>query len=283
MTIPAKVTIKPKPEHWRLFGYESRLTKIHRGYDEAARKIEGAIGTSLCVSKCGRCCECNSPLAFGIESEVAAMLLLGNPKLINPVLDRCREWLTAPGKYTYGRKLTPELWDSLQPEFESTAKERCPMLTEDKGCLIHVARPLVCRAYGVTRIAGAECPRPLGIGEGVNQRCTWDGHDPSIGLYEQVGKLMNSIPERRFNRSGFFMTMLFERFRAKELAGLLDDGKVPLVKMFASWGEHRLLLWQDQLDVQWRAEAADASIKEEVPLKDRGGVPVMVLERGKVR
>jgi len=269
----------------RLLTYWSRLERVHRGYAQAATEIETAIGGPICVAKCGLCCHHNSVVAYGIEAELAASWLLGQPRLINPVLDRCHDWLTRrDNRYTYGSKITPELWSDLRGEFEQALQEPCVLLDQEtKQCLVHWGRPLVCRAYGVTRVPAPHCPRPLGPAEDIGSRTYWDGRDRSLNLYRDVDKLLKSIIERRYDRQGFFVTMLYERFRAKELAGLLDDGKVPLVKAAVGWGTGYLLLWQEQLERQWRAEAADNSIAEQVPLEDRDGLPVMVMRVGRRR
>jgi Fe-S-cluster containining protein len=267
----------------------SLLEKVHRGYDSAASEVSKATGARLCVPGCGLCCH-NSVLALGIEAELAASWLLGQPKLFDRVMDACYEWLTRPGKYTYGGKLDYERWQELLPEYESVLREPCPFLLEDRSCLIHWARPLVCRAYGVTRMPAPNCPRPLGFGEGSNARAYWDGRTPMqfapdhkpVSLYQLIRDLkglMAAYP--RYSREGFFTTFLYERFRAKTLAGLLDDGKVPMVKVFAAWGGSHLLLWQEQLDQQWKAEAADKSIAQQVPMERLDGLPVMTIKRKK--
>lgn len=282
------VVLRVKPEHAKLLGYWGALERIHRGYDEAAARIEGATGGPLCVPGCdANCCEHNSVLAYGIEAELAASHLLGQPAKLRAVLDACHAWLTKPGRYTYGGKITPALWDDLRPEFLAILRERCPLLTEDKRCALHAARPLVCRAYGVTRVPARECPRPWAPGENHDNRLYWDGTSAEIPLYKWVRDLRRKITEPRYSRQGFFATMLYERFRASELAGLLDDGKVPLLKLAVGWGdgyqfqnEGHMLLWQEQLEREWRADAADKSIAEVVPLEERPTGPVMVMRQG---
>jgi len=273
---PASIEQERHLDYWR------RLNAIHNGYTKAAERIIQTIGVPICIPYCGHCCENNSVLAFGLEAEYAASYLLGKPHLINTVLDSCREWLTRTGDYTYGRQLTVELWNEKASEWERILQEPCPFLTTDKKCLIHQARPLVCRAYGVTHMPGPDCPRPLGRGEDENSRAWFDAkNNHEIPLYNMVIELRNNIIEPRYSRQGFFTTMLFERFRANELAGLIDDGKIPLLKLSVGWGgDSNLMLWQEQLDKQWRAEAADKSIAEQIPLRQReheGKPPIVSL------
>jgi hypothetical protein len=90
-------------------------------------------------------------------------------------------------------------------------------------------------------------------------------------------KMVKKMDESRYLRQGFFVTMLYERFRADKLAILLDNGKVPLVKLSVGWGSGMMLLWQRQLDRMWSADAADSSIAEQPMLKETDGIPHLYL------
>lgn len=253
------------------------LERIHRGYAQAAAEIEAAIGVPLCVPACGLCCEANSVLALGIESEYAASFLLGRPDLLNPVLDRCREWLTRPGQWTYGRKFTAELYQQLQPEWHMALQSACPFMLEDKRCMVHLARPMVCRAFGVTRMAHRECSRPLGAGEDSDTRAIWKD-SAALPLHRWTKELRHAVRHNpMLCREGFLAAMLFQHFRAEELAGLLDDGKVPLIKLTFGWGGTHALLWQEQLEREWSSQAADKSISRSPKMREVGGVPRLVI------
>ena len=137
------------------------LNAIHSAYSVAQQAVQEAIGDPICIPHCGICCQHNSIVAWGIEAYFAAAWLWGQPTLIKPVLDRALEWLTAPGEWTYGRKITAEAFQALgHTEMTRAMNSRCCWLTEDNACLIHGGRPLVCRAYGVTRGSPESCPAP---------------------------------------------------------------------------------------------------------------------------
>jgi Fe-S-cluster containining protein len=253
----------------RLLGYWSQLDAIYRGFNNAARDIELQTGVPICVPGCGRCCM-QSVHAHGIEAEYAGSLILGSlgkrPGLLSEVLDRCREWLTREGNWTYSRGWFGTI--DLSNEYRRAFQERCCFLTDDLECLIYDARPMVCRAFGVTHLPGLDCPRPLGVGEDQSARAIVTYDTPANPLRAMVDRLLKSIREPRYNRQGFFATFLFERFRARELAGLIYDGKVPLVKQMVGWGGGYKLLWQDQFDREWELAQVDQSIDEEVSVKD---------------
>jgi len=118
--------------------------------------------------------------------------------------------------------------------------------------------------------------------DGGKARVWWDPHHASLPLYDMLNGFIATITEPRYRRMGFMPMMIFERFKAEELAGLLDDGKVPLVKMAVGIGAGYNLLWQEEMEATWKAISADRSIATQVPLVERNGVPVMQIGRPSV-
>lgn len=274
-----RVEFTLRPENLRLVGHMEKLEVIHKGFSEAAQRVESVTGVPLCVENCGLCCSTASVIVNGVEAEYVATWLLGHSEHLGKVLDACRDWLTRPGDYTYGEKITPELFkDHIDAEFSRIGQsEQCPFLQSDMRCLIHDARPLVCRAYSVTHAPNPWCRRPWGAGEEDGTRVYWDGHAKEIPLYDWWETLKSEMQDTRFLRQGFLYTMLFERFRAKELADLLYDGKIPLAKVVVGFGAGPMLLWQEQLDEAWGYGPAEASIGVQVPLKQVDGQWIMKL------
>jgi len=263
--------------------YWAALDRVYASFGEAARRVEAATGQPICVPDCGMCCKDNTIHCYGVEAEYIASFLLGTPARLKLALDACRDWLTRPrksGQWTYGRKVTPELWQQLvdKGELMAALTEPCPFLLDDKKCLIHDCRPAVCRAYGVTRLPGKDCPRPVGINESSDARCWWDPHHPSLPVFDMMQACLAKVKEQRYQRQGFLPAMLFERFYAKELAGMLDDGRVPLVKLGVGVGQGYMLLWQEEMEATWSAILADRSIETQVPLREENGLPRMVLQ-----
>ncbi len=280
-----RATFSPSPDLTKLLGYWAGLEKLYAAFGEAARRVEAATGQPTCVPGCGLCCQHNTVHAYGVEAEYAASILLGKPENLKPAIDACRDWLTRKGNWTYGRQITSSLWNDLvnRGELIRALTEDCPFLQTDKRCLIHDGRPTVCRAYGITRLPGRECKRPAGLMEEDGKaRVWWDPHHASLPLYDMLNGYIATITEPRYRRMGFLPMMIFERFNAKELAGLLDDGKVPLVKMTVGMGQGYNLLWQEEMEATWKALSADKSIATQVPLVERNGVPVMQIGRPSV-
>ena len=269
-----------------LLGYWAKLDRIYAGFKRAAEEVERARAAPVCVDGCGKCCESTVPLSTGAEAEYAASMLVGTPNL-KKVLDRARDWLTSKPpwtellKPTYGNTVTQESFQrKLAGEIDMVlTHESCPFLDDDKSCLVWQGRPAVCRAYGVTHVPNQWCERPIGAGETEDSRVSWDASVPTDpdrpSIKQQYNKLRQSIGEPRYGREGFFPTMIFERYRAAELAGFVDDGKIPTARMTVGWGGHKMILWQEDVDAAWSNAAADESISQQVPLKEIDGKLVM--------
>ncbi len=284
-----QVIARISPDLLRLNAYFSQLEVIHLGYSIAASQIEAALGRSICMENCGQCCTTNSVVTLGLEAEYVASWLAGRPDLHYQIMDACREWLTRPGRYTFGKGFSQEWFASPQGQREllQAAGEPCPFLDTDKKCMIHPARPLVCRAYSVLH-QSPDCPRPKGLGEGPDSQMWFNANgrhfagapfpQTPTSLKEMEARLRLRIHEVRYLREGFVYFMLMERFHATELAGLMDDGRVPMIKVSVGLGGTVRLLYQEQLELEWKARFADESIAQQVPLKDVDGVPVMVIK-----
>lgn len=257
-----------------LLGYWAALDAINVAYKIAQDSNERLVGVPTCVRGCGVCCKNAVPLAIGVEAEYVSSWAVGQD-LLPDILDRCRDWLTR-GRYTMGTKVNSELWESLRGEFTEALSERCPFLKDDMDCLIHWARPSVCRAYGVTHLPDYWCTRPTGIGESRDAQVTFDAMTPSNPVKSMWDRLRASIVESRFSREGFLPLMIFERFKPDELAGLMDDGKVPIVKHAIRWGTTNLCLWQEDYENAISYRLAEKSIKDKVRMRERNGRLVQV-------
>lgn len=152
---------------------------IHRSLDQGLCELEQTIGRPICIENCGKCCEHNTPVVAKVEAQY--VLSLVSPGL-RRAIDQALDWL----EFNHSG-----LNDNHRHPAEVLQSKQCPFLESDKTCLIYAARPLVCRAYGVTIPQDDWCPRPLHYTESLSSRMI-------IGRDTDLGRAIASItiPER---------------------------------------------------------------------------------------
>jgi len=246
------------------------LSNIHWLYSKAQRRLEKDIGCSICIPDCGKCCELNSITVKGVEGAyICDWLRRQKPSFRNAILDKCEEWLLdpeIPSKESDDREMGLGVYkgigtsamsrdeiDQAVAETWYLSRSRCPMLTEDKRCLIHPVRPLQCRAFGVTRIVSSDvCPRPQGRGEPDDARKYIE--DSTVDkIRENIEKLKAESEGVYIAHSLFVATSLFSELRSQRFLEYVYHGKIPSAKMGHFSGH--LLLWQGQLDEQFERES----------------------------
>jgi len=227
------------------------LDGIYGGFERAALELSAARAAPLCVENCGRCCEINTPYCWGIEASYIISALLGQSKL-GWALDACRSWLLdrVDGLSVYGPREPTAAQDRMKliEENQVAAKSPCPFLDAEKRCAIHEFRPLVCRAYGVTRLPSPfDCKAPLGLYETKEQRLRY-GSAGAMALQQQVSQFLRDLPPEQ--RAAYFLpTALLRQARPKVFAGLQD--RFASAKMVA-FATSPAMIWQEQLEQQWR-------------------------------
>lgn len=216
-----------------------KLQQVHWAFGIAEQELVNSRGAPICISGCGICCEVNTPSAWEVEAHYAVSTLLGAGKL-QRVAQLAEGWLLERSAKvtTYGLKgrVSGEAWKSLWGEVKALLQEPCPFLTSDKECVLWDVRPLVCRAYGVTRLPGMECRRPYGIGErptfgdvpGV--RVVYQGQGSQV-INSLISTMLDNLPEPGLRMAGFFPTQLMRLIDANKLQGLADSGQVASVKL----------------------------------------------------
>ncbi len=224
-----------------------KLHQFHRAFDDADRYLQQTIGRSTCVSGCGRCCETNTTTCMIIEAIDAVSILIGVGKLKKAVsiaegwlLERHNEAPSYEGMLA-GCFVPPKIRD----EFAAINRLPCPFLSDAKQCIIYEARPMVCRAYGVTRSSMGLCQRPPGKGETLSQF-----------MYMQVPGLMKDIhafkekyhgAHREWVTFGFFPTLLYRTAREKEFRNMVRDNRVATAKIIGTELD-QTLMWQSQIE-----------------------------------
>jgi Fe-S-cluster containining protein len=124
-------------------------------------------------------------------------------------------------------------------EYVKATSSPCPLLTQEKTCLMHDARPVVCRAYGVMRTTGPECPRPMSK---VRVQ-------PYIGGQAEADWLSIMRRLAKGATSGLLPTMILLAADPKRLNKLVHQG-VPAGKLLLRDNDLPGVLTQDQ----WVAE-----------------------------
>lgn len=235
----------------------SHLHRIHAGFDQLAGELEQLLKTPVCITNCGKCCEVNTPQWTALEAMNAVSVLLGSGGLPE-ALKRAEYWLTrkkdVAASYE-GMLAGCYLPAKIKAEHWALANQPCPMLDDEKQCLIHAARPLTCRSYGVTRSCDINfCPRPAGAGEPVNDRLYMRSPD----LQADIKRLWKSAKEinPNFVVYGFVPTMLYRAARETEFYAMVQDNKIASAKIVGT-DLDTTLLWQEQQDSIRKGELPD--------------------------
>lgn len=179
--------------------------KVHKFFDGAQKQLEKTIGRPVC-DHCGKCCEVQEIVVGGYEAKyIASWVRKQKPEVYDKIFNACENWLMTDHKITppSGEDfsliragmgtylLTPEAMDRLGLELEwIMRKTGCPFLEGGNKCLIYPVRPLVCAAWGVTRIAGKPpCERESGKTEFKDYRAYIDGKWKTV-IEGELGKLI---------------------------------------------------------------------------------------------
>ena len=224
------------------------LKAVHAAYDLAAGQLSRQLGVPLCVENCGLCCMVNVPYSYGIEAAYAVSNLVAEGNL-QIILDRAKDWLDEKHGLSICHPIMGgeevETPPELNREINLLARSCCPFLDQDKRCLIHLYRPLTCRAFGVTRIAHNDCKRPLGKYE--TAKTAYFGGLGATAIKEVLDKLIAEDPNPIGSLSGFFPSLIYAIAKPAEYRRLAMSGKVATAKLVLHKGAQGLL-WQEQLE-----------------------------------
>ncbi len=223
------------------------LRAIQKMFEEAESALVEGIGRPICLPKCGKCCMGFTPAISTIEAIMAVSLLTGTGRL-KKVLSLAEGWLVErDGRLTIFEGMPRgALKPKLREEWNSLATSQCPFLAEDKSCLIYFARPLGCRAMGVTCIVGNICQRPLGLGETRSAPLIVDsGPDirPAVELWKRECKLRDSS----WMTYGLAPTLIMKASNPDQLKKLVEDNRIASAKLVGI-DIDTSLLWQPQVD-----------------------------------
>lgn len=238
------------------------LEKIHKLLKRAEKEFTRSIGVPVCVPNCGKCCEMNSISIRGVEARYLSLWLKKQkPEFQKEVLDACKRWLfeafekvgTKYGLGTVG--MPPNVIDQLNQEVVWLAqKSGCPMLTEDKRCLIWPARPIVCQAYGITRVTPIDiCQRPLGkIEEGPYR--AYLRNETTDKIKDAIDQLKREIMETCYiQTSGFIASMILLEMEPQKFVEYAYHNDIASAKLVQLTGGY--YMWQEQLQESYDRES----------------------------
>ena len=226
----------------------NRLERIHGAFEVAARGLEQSRAATLCVEDCGACCELNTPHIREIEGRYIRSVIFGNGSL-SRLMSICEGWLLdrPPQLVSYDLPsggMSQDNWRKLRPEVIWLLRSPCPLLDDTKRCILYSARPLSCRAYGVTRLAGPECRRPQGANESGKVRAYYGG--PGAERIQRYFTSFLSMLPPEWRRSWFLPTFLYALIMPGKFDTYSKDGKIASAKLIVGKNSPSLLWYEEQ-------------------------------------
>ena len=231
-----------------------RLRALHTLFDATAGNLEKALGVPVCIPKCGLCCTDNCPTCMLIEGANMVSHLTGSGQL-KKALAMAEDWLLtkhSEAKIYRGMPVGFVPMD-IKAEWMALSKTRCPFLTDKLKCFIHSCRPLVCRAYGVTRDVEG-CPRPLGKNESLTSRGVIDSVEIRHLVQEFKDGCYEQYPE--WTIKAFSAVALFRAAYPEKFKGYVDDNRIASAKILGSEMDFALM-WQPQIDALRSGKSPD--------------------------
>ncbi|MDP2730328.1 MAG: hypothetical protein Q8O55_07590 [Dehalococcoidales bacterium] len=238
---------------------------LYRAIDMAEKVLTDYIGIPICQEHCGKCCELTTPDVWEVEARFMVSAFAGDGGTrLEAITKASEEWLLDrnPNLKTYGnpfgmRNLTDEEWRKFQPEVNHLLLESpCPYLTSDKLCIMHDTRSLACRCFGVTRMPGQLCPRPISKIETQDSRAHI-GPNTALGI--QLRKmLMHTLKEANkvdWAWTYFLPTILFKIMKPEKFEAYVNDGRIATAKL-TRLRTNTAILFQDQLNEMWARDSA---------------------------
>lgn len=199
------------------------LEAMHKALEQGQAELERNIGWPVCIEGCGKCCQHHTPVALNVETAYIMSTLAILPGMRDKLLQKSFDWLTHEhaGVSLYnkvrGIPKDQDIIKQLEHERAVITTTQCPFL-DGTECLIHGARPITCRAYGVTLMPDEWCPRHLHYTETSTRRMIV-GYDTKLGgqLASLMQKLANTSP------IGFLPTMIARELDLSKLQALVPS------------------------------------------------------------
>jgi len=244
----------------------AKLRQFGLAFEQLDMRLQEAVGKPTCVSGCGRCC--TIPSCMIIESMNAVSTLMGEGKLTKAVaiaegwlLERHSEAPSYEGMLA-GCFVPPKIKD----EFAALAQLPCPFLTETKECSVYSARPLTCRAFGVTRSSMGICNRAPGKGETLSQF----NYVQAPRLRAEIDKFRVRYHEehKEWVTYSFFPTLLLRAANEKKFRELVNDNRIATAKIIGTEID-QTLMWQPQLSDDLKNRQAKIAERAKIAMAAR--------------
>ncbi len=233
-----------------------KLHRFYRGFAGAERHLEETTGMAVCKRGCGRCCEAYTPSCMTIEALNAVSILTGGGNLAAAVsiaegwlLERHNEAPSYEGMPA-GCFVSPKIRD----EFAAIQRLPCPFLNEAKECIIHISRPMSCRAFGVVASTQGICPRPPGKGETLTQLMYVD----APGLRQEISEFKQHYrePHPEWVTYSLVPTLIYRAAREKQFRDMVRDNRIASAKIIGTQID-TTLMWQPQVEAFRKGVAPD--------------------------
>ena len=238
------------------------LRSLQKVFDAATGVLEHSLGAPICPRGCGRCCECNTPMASIIEGINLVSITLLNEAKVKRLVQTAEGWLLEPhGNKVY--KGVPVGFQSgeIMDDWLRTTRAQCPYMEPTKDCMLYKDRPLVCRAFGVFRDGVDICPRPLGKGETSIKHAIIDSRQVKPLVREFYDNCKKRQPVWAIR--SFVPTVIFRAASPKKFKEYIEDNKIASAKLIGM-DIDTSLMWQPQLDKLRKGITPAQVIQEEV-------------------
>ncbi len=212
------------------------LSALHKVFTAAQGVLERDLRTPSCIPGCGRCCHVVDCMV--IEGADMVSGLIGEGRL-EQVAQIAEDWLLHrhPEATIYRGLPVGAVPGDLKREWEALQATSCPFLDEQSKCVIYSSRPLICRAYGVTRDI-PYCQRPLGIGEHSTRRGYIDNTEIRQ-VVEDFKHYCSKYPE--WTIRGFIPSILYRAAYPPKFRAMVDDNKIASAKIIGTQMDFSLM------------------------------------------
>lgn len=232
------------------------LREIGKAFQAGADLLSGRLGVPLCI-RCGFCCKHNTPPALTIEAINLVSVMTGEGK-IPDIVSRAEGWLLDRDGFKIMEGMPAgAMTPALREEWAYSLSLPCPFQGADNQCIVHMARPMTCRAWGTVTDRHEICRRPRGKGETETKHAYVDA--------KQLRTVIDEIKEdwTRRNRSwcvsGQLPAMVMRTARPEKFKALVLDNKIPSAKIIGMELDTNLM-WQPQLNAIRRGERPDLAL-----------------------